>query len=57
MHGTFSIGLMRLWPTKVDQHAVADVAGDEAVELPDGGGDAGLVAADHLAQVLGIEPR
>ena len=55
-HGAFGIGLMGLWPAEIDQHAVTDIAGDEAVELLDRGGDAGLIAADDLAQVLGIEP-
>ena len=44
-------------PAEIDQHAVTDVTGDEAVKLLDGGGDARLVGADDLPQILGIKPR
>jgi hypothetical protein len=47
---------MRLWPAEIDQHPIADIASDEAVERLNGGGNAGLIAADDLAQILGIEP-
>src|SRR6185312_16078084 len=56
-HGTGGVRFMRLWPAEIDQHAVANIAGNEAVERLDGGSDTGLVAADDLAQVLGIKPR
>ena len=56
-HRTFRISLSGFRPAEIDQHPVADVTRNEAVELADRGGDARLVAADDLAQVLGIEPR
>ena len=56
-HGAFGIGLAGLRPAEIDQHAIADVARDEAVKLLDRGGDARLIGADNLPQILGIEPR
>src|SRR4051812_20754869 len=54
-HSAFGVSLMGFRPAEVDQHAVTDIAGNEAIELLDGGSDTGLVAADDVAQVLGIE--
>ena len=56
-HGAFRIVLPRFRPAEIDQHAVADVTRDEAVELGDGAGDTRLICADDLPQILGIEPR
>ncbi len=55
-HGAFGIGLPGFRPAEIDQHPVADIACDEAVEPLDRGGDARLVSADDLTQILGIEP-
>ena len=43
--------------TEIDQHAVAHVFGDKAAKAADGVGDAAVVGADDLAQILGIEAR
>jgi hypothetical protein len=48
---------VRLRVAEVDEHAVAHVFGDEAGEAGNGVGDAAVVGADDLAQILGIEPR
>ena len=56
-HGAFGIGLTSFRPAKIDQHTVTDVTRDEAVEPLDGGGDARLIGADDLPQILGIEAR
>ncbi len=55
-HGAFGIGLTGFRPAEIDQYPVTHVTRNEAVELPDGGGNAGLVGADDLPQILGIEP-
>ena len=49
--------LMRLRIAEIDQNPVAHVFGDKAVEAGDRVGDAAVVGADHLAQILGIKPR
>ena len=51
------IVLMRLRVAEIDQHAVAHVLGDKAVEPGDDLGDGAVIGADDLAQILGIEPR
>ena len=56
-HRPLGIVLVRLRVAEIDQHAVAHVLGDKAVEAADRLGDAAVIGADHLAQVLGIEPR
>jgi hypothetical protein len=56
-HGTFGIGLSGFRPAEIDQRSVTDVTRDEAVELADRGGDARLVGADDLSQILGIQSR
>ena len=56
-HGAFGIGLTGFGPAEIDQHAVTHVTRNEAVELLDRRGDAGLVGANDLSQILGIKPR
>ena len=56
-HGAFGIGLSGFRPAEIDQHPVTDVTRNEAVELADRVGDARLVGADDLPQILGVEPR
>src|SRR4029077_2049072 len=51
------IVLMRLGIAEIDQHAVAHIFGDKTVKAGDGVGDAAVVGADDLAQILGIEAR
>ena len=42
---------------EIDQHPVAHVLGDKAVEIVDRLTDRAIVVADLLAQILGVEPR
>ena len=56
-HGAFGVGLPRFRPAKIDQHPVADIAGNEAVKLADRGRDTRLIVADQLAQVFRLETR
>jgi len=42
-------------PIDIDQHTVADIKRDEAVEARDRFRYTGLVSADHLAKVFGIQ--
>ncbi len=53
------LGIVLLRPrvAEIDQYAVAHIFGDEAVEPADRGGDAMVIRADDLAQILGIELR
>ena len=51
------IVLMRPRVAEIDQHAVAHVFGDKAVEAGDDLGDGAVIGGDDLAQILGIEPR
>jgi len=53
----FGVILMRLGIAEMDQHAVAHILGDKAAKAADGVGDAAMVGADNLAQVLGIKAR
>ena len=48
---------MRSRVAEIDQHAVAHVFGDKAIEPGDDLGDGAVIRADDLAQILGIEPR
>ena len=48
---------MRLRIAEIDQHPVAHVFGDKAVEPGDHLGDGAVIGGDDLAQILGIEPR
>ena len=49
--------LMRLGIAEINQHAVAHILGDKTAKAADGVGDAAMVGADDLAQILGIEAR
>ena len=50
--------LMRLGITEIDQHPVTHILRDKAGEAGHGVGDAAVIHADQLAQILGIEaPR
>ena len=49
--------LVRRGIAEVHQHPVAHVLGDEAIEAANGLGNAAVIRADHVAQVLGIEAR
>ena len=49
--------LMRLGIAEINQHAVAHILGDKTAKAADGVGDAAVVGADDLAQILGIEAR
>jgi hypothetical protein len=52
-----SIVLMRPRVTKIDQHAIADIAGDKAVEACDCRSNAGLIAADDRTKILWVKSR
>ena len=56
-HRPLGVVLMRLRVAEIDQHAVAHVPGDKAVEPGDHLGDRAVIRGDDLAQILGIEPR
>jgi len=49
--------LMRLGIAEINQHAVAHILGDKTAKAADGVGDAAVVGADDLTQILGIEAR
>src|SRR5271169_2961611 len=49
------IVLMRLGIAEINQDAVAHTLGDKTAKAADGVGDAAMVGADDLAQILGIE--
>ena len=55
--GPLGLVLMRPRPAEIGQHAVAHELGDVALEARDLARHRVLIAADHLAHVLGIEPR
>ena len=46
---------MRLRVAEINQHAVAHVLGDKAIEPGDDLGDGAVIGGDDLAQILGIE--
>ena len=56
-HRPLGIVLMRLRIAEIDQHPVAHVFGDEAVEAADRLGDGAVVVPDQLAQILRVKPR
>ena len=56
-HRPLGLVLVRLRPAEIGEHAVAHVLGDVAAPALDHLGAAVLIRADHLAHVLGIEPR
>src|SRR5262249_49571925 len=55
-HRPFSIVLVRSRVAEIDQHAVAHVLGDKAVEASYYIGDRAVIRSDDLAQILRIEP-
>ena len=55
-HPPLGVVLMRPRVAEIDQNAVAHVLGDKPIEAPDDVGDGAMIRADHLAQILGIEP-
>jgi hypothetical protein len=56
-NGALGIVLMRPRVTEINEHAIAHVLGDRAVEPGDDLGDRTVIGGDDLAQILGIEPR
>jgi hypothetical protein len=52
---TFSIVVVRFWPTKIGHHAVAKVLGDTSAEALDGLCRRAMVLTDDLAPQFGIE--
>ena len=56
-HRPLGIVLMRLRIAEIDQHPVAHVLGDKAVEAADRLGDGAVVGADQLAQILRVKTR
>ena len=56
-HRPLGVVLMRLRIAEIDQHAVAHVPGNEAVEPRDHLGDRTMICRDHLTQILGVQPR
>jgi hypothetical protein len=49
--------LMRFRVAEINQHAVAHVPRDEAMEPGDDFGDGAVIGGDNLAEILRIEPR
>ena len=47
---------VRLGISEIDQHAVAHVFGDEPGKAANSLGNDAMIGADHLAQILRIEP-
>jgi hypothetical protein len=56
-HGPLGIIFVGARKAEINQHAVAHVFGDEAVEAANRLCHAPVIGADHLAQLFGIEPR
>jgi hypothetical protein len=56
-HRPLGIVLMRLRIAEIDQHPVAHIFGDKAVEAADRLGDGAVVVADQLPQILRVKPR
>ena len=56
-HRPLGIVLMRPRIAEIDQHPVAHVLGDKAVEAADRIGDGAVVVADQLAQILRVKTR
>jgi hypothetical protein len=55
--GALGFALMRLRIAEIDEHPVAHVFCDKPAETVDRFADGAMISADHLAQILGIEPR
>ena len=49
--------LMRLGIAEINQHAIAKILGDKAVEASDRVGNAAVIGAGYFAQILRIEAR
>ena len=56
-HRPLGIVLMRLRIAEIDQHPVAHVLGDKAVEAADRIGHGAVVGPDQLAQILRVKTR
>ena len=54
-HRPLSVVLVRLRIPEIDQNSVAHVLGDKPGEARDRIGDAAVIGADNLSQILGIE--
>jgi hypothetical protein len=54
-HRPLGIVFMRLRKAKIDEQAIAEVLGNITVEALDDGSTGGLIGADHVPQVFGIE--
>ena len=57
VHRPLGVVLMRLGIAEIDQHPVAHIFGDKAGKAGDRVGDAAMIRANDLAQILGIEAR
>ena len=55
-HRPLGIILVRSRVAEIDQHAVAHVLGDEAIEPSDDLGDRAVIGADDLTQILWVKP-
>ena len=53
-HGALGVVFVSLRVAEVDQHAIAQMFGDESVKPAHGLGDASLVGGDDLAKVLRV---
>jgi hypothetical protein len=56
-HRPLGIVFMRLRIAEIDQHAIAHIFGDKAVEAADRLGDCAVIGADQLPQILRVETR
>jgi hypothetical protein len=56
-HRALGVLLLRIWVAEINQNAIAHELGDIAVEAPDSFAHRLVIGADHIAHVLGIEPR
>ena len=56
-HRPLGVVLMRLRIAEIEQHPVAHILGDKAVEAADRISDNAVVVPDQLAQILRVKPR
>ena len=56
-HRALGVVLMRLRIAEIDEHAVAHISRHKPGIAADHVGNAFVIHADHIAQILGIEPR
>ena len=56
-HRPLGVVLMGFRVAEINQHPIAHEFGDKPGEAGNGVGDAAVIGADHLAQILGIEAR